>query len=261
MQRAEASSRAPRSAIRIPRLLQLLAELPDGETLSYLSKCSGTPKSSLHALLRALTRSGFLEHSEGRYVIGPESQKLASAIVAKRRFPNIAIPIVDALANETGESVFLARLAEDAPEAVYVYRADSPSALRFTVEVGSREPLYSTAVGRVLLAFQPAAWRERYLRRVKLAPRTSKTIRSKERLRGLIAEVRRRNCTTSLEEEIEGVAGIAAPILDRGGDLVAALVIGAPAARVRPRITALERQVRDAAGEISSLMGFLPLPS
>ena len=256
MQKAEAAARAPRSAIRIPRLLQLLAELPDGETLSYLSRSSGTPKSSLLALLRALTRSGFLQQSRGRYAIGPESQKLASAIVAKRRFPNIAIPVVDALANETGESAFLARLADDAPEVVYVYRADSASALRFTVEVGSREPLYSTAVGRVLLAFQPASWRERYIRRIKLAPRTSKTIRSKERLRRLIAETRRRNCTTSLEEEIEGVAGIAAPILEKGGDLVAALAIGAPATRAGPRLAALERQVREAADEISALMGY-----
>jgi DNA-binding IclR family transcriptional regulator len=236
--------------------LQLLAELPDGETLSYLSKCSGTPKSSLLALLRALTRSGFLEHSDGRYAIGPESQKLASAIVAKRRFPNIAIPIVDALANQTGESAFLARLADDAPEAVYLYRADSASALRFTVEIGSREPLYSTAVGRVLLAFQPAPWRERYISRVKLAARTPKTVKSKHRLRHLVAETRRRCCTTSIEEEIEGVACIAAPILEKGGDLVASLVIGAPAVRATPRIVALEKQVRDAASEISSLMGY-----
>lgn len=256
MQRAEPPARAPRSAARIPRLLQLLAELPDGETLSHLSKSSGTPKSSLLSLLRALTRSGFLQHSDGRYAIGPESLKLAAAIVARRRFPNIAAPIVDALANETGESAFLARLADDAPEAVYVYRADSASALRFTVEVGSREPLYSTAVGRVLLAFQPAPWRERYIDRVKLAGRTAKTIRSKQRLRHLVAETRRRWCATSLEEEIEGVAGIAAPILEKGGDLTAALVIGAPAVRATSKIATLEKQVRDAASEISSLMGY-----
>jgi DNA-binding IclR family transcriptional regulator len=67
--------------------------------------------------------------------------KPASAIVAKRRFPGTAIPILDALAHNTGESAFLARLADDAPEAVYICRADSTSALRFTAEVGSREPL------------------------------------------------------------------------------------------------------------------------
>jgi DNA-binding IclR family transcriptional regulator len=257
MQRAEAVARTPRSAARIPRLLQLLADLPDGETLAYLSKASGTPKSSLLSLLRALTRSGFLQHGEGRYAIGPQALKLASAIVAKRRFPNIAAPIVDALANETGESAFLARVADDdAPEVVYVYRADSASALRFTVEVGSREPLYSTAAGRVLLAFQPAPWRERYIDRVKLAARTAKTIRSKRALRRLVAEARRRSCATSLSEEIEGVAGIAAPVLEKGGNLVAALVIGAPAIRAIPRIATLEEQVCAAAAELSSLMGY-----
>ncbi len=256
MQRTEAFSGTPRSATRVPRLLRLLADLPDGETLSYLSKNSGTPKSSLLSLLRTLTRSGFLQHNEGRYTIGPESLKLASAIVAKRRFPNIAAPIVDALAHETGESAFLARLADDAPEAVYVYRADSANGLRFTVEVGSREPLYSTAVGRVLLAFQPAPWRARYISRVKLEARTANTVKSRRALRQLVAETRSRWCASSLEEETEGVAGIAAPVLETGGKLVAALVIGAPAVRAKSRIASLERQVRTAASEISGLMGY-----
>lgn len=257
MQGVEAAARAPRSADRIPRLLQLLAEMPDGETLAYLSRRSGTPKSSLLSLLRALTRSGFLQHSEGRYAIGPESLRLAFTIMAKRRFPSIAAPIVDALANETGESAFLARLADDAPEAVYVYRADSASALRFTVEVGSREPLYSTAVGRVLLAFQPQPWRERYISRVGLAARTAKTVKSRRVLRRLVAEARRGYCATSLSEEIEGVAGIAAPILETGGNLVAALVIGAPAVRATSKLSMLQKQVRNAAAEISSLMGYV----
>jgi IclR family transcriptional regulator, acetate operon repressor len=77
-------------------------------------------------------------------------------------------------------------------------------------------------------------------------------------LRHLVAEARRRHCATSLAEEIEGVAGIAAPILEKGGNLVAALVIGAPAVRAASKIPRLEKQVRDAASEISSLMGYAP---
>lgn len=256
MRQTEPPSRAPRSAARIPQLLRLLAELPDGETLSYLSKSTATPKSSLLALLRALTQSGFLQRRDERYAIGPEAVKLASAIVAKRRFPEIAIPIVDALANDTGESAFLARLADDAPEAVYIYRADSTSALRFTAEVGSREPLYSSAVGRVLLAFQSEGWRERYLGSVKLVARTPKTIKSKRRLRRMIEDIRRRHQALSFEETIEGVAGIAAPVFDRTGTLMAGLVIGAPASRALSKIPMLEARVRTAAAEISSLMGY-----
>ncbi|MGH7126406.1 MAG: IclR family transcriptional regulator, partial [Stellaceae bacterium] len=163
---------APRSATRIPQLLRVLADLPDGATLSSLSESSGTPKSSLLSLLRTLTQNGFLQRRDGRYTIGPEAMKLAAAIVAQRKFPDIAFPIVNTLANSSGESAFLASLAEDAPEAVYTYRADSANALRFIAEVGSREPLYCSAVGRVLLAFQPSDWREQYLRSVRLAART-----------------------------------------------------------------------------------------
>jgi DNA-binding IclR family transcriptional regulator len=104
-------------------------------------------------LLRALTQSGFLQCRGGRYGVGPEAVKLASAIVAQRKFPDVAIPLVDALALATRKSALPARLDPDASAAVYIYKAESRNALRFIVEMGSREPLYSSAVGRVLLAF------------------------------------------------------------------------------------------------------------
>lgn len=253
--------RAPRSAIRIPQLLRRLADLPSGATLSALSQSSDTPKSSLLALLRALTETGFVQHRDGRYSIGPESIRLASIIVARRRFPDIAIPVVNALAHVSGESAFLAQLANDAPEAVYIYRADSASALRFTAEVGSREALYCSAVGRVLLAFQSKAWRESYLRAVKLVPRTPRTIRSKRELHRIVEQVRRDCRATSFDETIEDVAGIAAPVFDRTGALLAGLVVGAPATRARSRVQALEKQVSDAALEISTLMGHGAVPA
>ena len=61
---------------------------------------------------------------------------------------------------------------------------------------------------------------------------------------------------TSLEETIEGVAGIAAPLFDGTGDLLAGLVIGAPTSRALSRIEMLEDRVSDAAAEISRLMGY-----
>jgi DNA-binding IclR family transcriptional regulator len=246
----------PRSATRIPKLLCLLAGQPAGATLSQLSERSGTPKSSLLALLRALTQSAFLQYRDGRYAIGPEAVKLASAIVSQRKFPDIAIPIVDALAMTTGESALLAQLDADAPEAVYIYKAESRNALRFIVEIGSREPLYSSGVGRVLLAFQPREWRASYLRRIKLVPLTPKTIKSKRELGRVLDSVRRHRLATSYEETIEGVVGIAAPVFDKNGDALAGLVIGVPMSRAVARIGVLERQVSEAASEISRLMGY-----
>ncbi len=160
------------------------------------------------------------------------------------------------LLRRRGESSLLARLDTDAEAAVYISRADSTSALRFIVEVGSREPLYCSAVGRVLLAFQPKAWRESYLGRVKLDPLTPQTIRSRRELGRLLAAIRRERLATSFEETIEGVAGIAAPVFDRSGAAIAGLVLGAPMSRVVNRIGPLQRQVADAAAEISGLMGY-----
>lgn len=251
-----ARQKPPRSATRIPRLLCLLAEMPDGATLSELSEASATPKSSLLALLRALTQSGFLQLRGSRYAIGPESVKLASSIVSHRRFPDVAMPVVDALSDATGESALLAQLASDTPAAVYVYVAHSKNALRFIADVGSREQLYASSVGRVLLAFQPKEWREDYLRRAVLEPITDRTVRTKGDLRRIVDAVRRERVATSLEETIEGVAGIASPIFDKAGNVLAGLVIGAPVTRVQARVPLIERMVKDAAEEISRLMGY-----
>jgi DNA-binding IclR family transcriptional regulator len=246
----------PRSATRIPRILCLLAGRPAGATLSELSERSATPKSSLLALLRALAQTGFVQHRDGRYAIGPEAVKLASAIVSQRKFPDIAIPTVDALAIATGESALLAQLDAEAASVVYIYKSESRSALRFIVEVGSHEPLYSSAIGRVLLACQPTGWRADYLRGIKLAPLTAKTVRSKRELGRLLEAARRNRLATSYEETIEGVVGIAAPIFDKSGEVLAGLVIGVPLARALPRIAILEMQVGEAAAEISRLMGY-----
>ena len=251
-----AAQPTPRSALRIPLLLSLLANEPEGATLSQISARIGTPKSSLLALLRGLTQSGFLHSREGRYAIGPEAVKLAAAILAQQKFPDLARPVVDALALATGESALLARLDLDAAAAVYLYKADSRNALRFIVEVGSREPLYSSAVGRVLLAFQPKAWRDLYLRRTKLVPLTAKTQTRKRELVRLLDAIRRDRLAASPEETIEGVTGIAAPVVDRSGEVLAGIVIGVPTLHALSRMAALQRQVKEAAVEVSRLMGY-----
>jgi DNA-binding IclR family transcriptional regulator len=247
---------SPRSAMRIPLLLSLLAGEPEGATLSQISARIGTPKSSLLALLRGLMQSGFLQNREGRYLVGPEAVKLAAAILAQHKFPDSARPMVDALAQATGESALLARLDPEADAAVYIYKADSRNALRFIVEVGSREPLYSSAVGRVLVAFQPREWRETYLRRTKLVPLTPKTETRKQELARLLEAVRQDRLAISHEETIEGVSGIAAPVFGRTGEVLAGIVIGVPTLRALSRLKELQHQVRDAALEISRLMGY-----
>ena len=91
-------------------------------------------------MLHDLVAAGFLDHRQGRYRIGGEAVKLASSIVARRAFPNVALPVVDALAESTGESAFLAELTADGESIVFIYKADSKNALRFMAEAeGGRQ--------------------------------------------------------------------------------------------------------------------------
>lgn len=249
------STPTPRAATRVLNVLQALAAEPGGMTLTEMSDAARIPKSSALALARTLADGGFLSALNGIYLIGPETMKLAATIAARRRFPELAAPTVRALAEATGESALLAELAADAPEAVYIHKAESENPLRFIVQIGTREPLYSSAVGRTLLAFKPQPWIEAYLRDTALLPLTASTVTSKKALREMLGKIRGEGVAVSIEETIEGVAGIAAPIFDERHEVVAGLVVGAPVSRVADRIGPIAERVIDAARTISILMG------
>jgi DNA-binding IclR family transcriptional regulator len=79
---------------------------------------------------------------------------------------------------------------------------------------------------------------------------------SKRELERLLASARRERMAISHEETIEGATGIAAPVLDKAGDILAGLVIGVPTSRTLSRMEKLQHRVGAAAVEISRLMGY-----
>lgn len=246
---------APRSPARMIAVLRLLAGYTDGLTLATLSDMSRIPKTTLLSLMRALTHIGYLRHVDGRYHLGVEAFKLASAIVGSRRFPNIARPVVARLAEDSGETVLLAELDLREMNVVYVDKAESRNALRFIAGIGERRPLYCSAGGKIMLASQSPEWVRAYLRRTKLVPFTPRTITRKAELLRVLERVRREQFATTIEETSEGVAGFAAPVFNDEGATIAALIIGGPVSRALPRSDDLEQLVRSAADEISRMMG------
>src|SRR3546814_15189035 len=77
------------------------------------------------------------------------------------------------LAERSGETVLLAVRDKQTATLTYVDLIESRNALRFTVAIGDRSPLYCTAGGRVLLASLPGVELRRYLRGLKTESRTA----------------------------------------------------------------------------------------
>ncbi len=212
-----------RSATRLVALFEALAKSEEGISLAELSATIAAPKSSLLGLLRSMVALGYMEHGRGLYRLGPKAFRLAADILAIRRFPNLVRPILQELAAKSGETVFLVVLDRAAQRMTYADIIDSPNPVRYTVPTGTTRPLYVSAGGQMLLAYQDPGWADSYIRSTRLEKLTQRTITDPEALRERLAAIRRDGFAISIGETVPGAAGVAAPIFNADGSVSAGL--------------------------------------
>jgi len=142
-----------------------------------------------------------------------------------------AQPVLDQVSAATHESCSLAIM--DGDEIMYVARSSSSTRIMsIDLGVGSRLPAHCTSMGRVLLANLMPDDLAAYLRRVKLAPYTNRTVVSKERLAETLADVRDAGYAI-VDQELEiGLRSIAVPVKDFRARVAAAINISVQAPRV-----------------------------
>jgi DNA-binding IclR family transcriptional regulator len=114
-----------------------------------------------------------------------------------------------------------------------------------TVKTGSSNPVYCTALGKAILAFQPDRVVERIISDIRFVPLTGNTITSKEALLSSLRMVRRRGYAIDNEELEAGVRCVAAPLLDESDFAIAAISASGPVSRVPvQRIPGIASQVQ-----------------
>ncbi len=241
----------PRSLTRLLGLFDVLAKSKDGMTLAELNQALKSPKSSLLNLLRPLVVDGFLACDNGRYRLGPSIFRLAANIMSVWNFSSTMRPYLEELAQISEESVYLGVLDTVGSVITYVDSIDSPKAVRFSVPVGAARPLFSTAAGRVLLAFGDQDWVDEYLRNTKITAFTPYTVTSRKALRDELENIRRTRISVSMGETFPESGAIAAPIFGADGKLIAAIAIGAPVSRLEPRLPELRPIISDIAARAS----------
>jgi IclR family pca regulon transcriptional regulator len=130
----------------------------------------------------------------------------------------------------------------------------SPLKVRYDRSRISVIPAYCTAMGQAMLAFQPERVVERYIAHCGFAPLTDRTITDPEVFRARLSEIRRRGWAINLEERFLGAVGIAVPILEPGGSVLAALNIGTVTARFERRRDDIVAALQDGAAYIAEQM-------
>lgn len=220
-------------------------------SLSELSRRAGLPLSTTHRIVGELARRGALERQEdGRYRVGLWLYEVASLSPRGMGLRESAMPFLEDLYEATHENVQLAVL--DAPEVVYVERISGRNAVSVVSRVGGRLAAHATGVGLVLLAHAPLEVQEQVLTGP-LKTYTPRTIASTERLRRVLADVRRDGFVIS-DRQVEMVSvSVAAPVYGPEDTVVAGISIVVPVSGVEPRT--LVPAVRAAARGISRSLG------
>jgi IclR family pca regulon transcriptional regulator len=162
--------------------------------------------------------------------LSPRILRLGYAYLSSTALPTRLQPFLERISEETGESSSAAVL--DGDDIVYIARSATRRIMSIGLGVGSRLPAYCTSLGRVILAHQPPEIIEAYLKRVRLEPRTPKTITDKDKLRTVL-EATKQQGYAIINEELEfGLRSIAVPLVQKNGQVTIGLNISAQAARV-----------------------------
>ncbi|MCV2487869.1 IclR family transcriptional regulator [Geodermatophilus sp. YIM 151500] len=201
-------------------------------TLTEIAERSGTPLTTTHRILAALTEWGALvRRSDGRYEIGRKLWDLGLLAPVEAELRVVATPFLMDVHTATRDTVHLA--VRDGRSALYVERISGRESVPVVSQVGSRLPLHATGVGKVLLAAAPDDVVEEVLRSA--TRQTRHTVVDPARLRREITDVRRRGFARTSEEMTLGASSVAVPVRvprPSGTDVVAAaLGIVVPSSR------------------------------
>lgn len=240
--------------MRVLKLFEAIAKSPDGMTLAELSSHLAAPKSSLLGLLRPLVASGHLSHAEGRYGLGHAIFQLSADIMAAHSFSKLVRHYMEDLMLRAGETVYLAAIDRETGQVTYLESVESRQAVRYAVPAGTVRPLYVSSAGRVLLAYQDAAWRESYIRGTKMTHLLTGAAIDKQWLREEIARIREAGVAVSINESVSGAAGVSAPILLPDGTATHCLLMAGPAERCQRELPRLKSLIREVAGRVSGVL-------
>ncbi len=167
--------------------------------------------------------------STQQYSLGSRVLTWAGVYSSNLDIRNVSLPYIQELYHATQETISLYVL--EGGERVCVERLESQQNVRIVARIGRRLPLYAGSAGKVFLAYLPPERRDEILAMTDFIPLTSKTIVDREILLAELNNVRKNGYAESYGEWLLDASGVAAPIFDEKGYILAALTISGPSQR------------------------------
>src|SRR6478736_6850070 len=212
------------------------------------------PKATAYRLVDWFISQGYLTREPGRrrLIVGPKLTKLAFGALSSSMRNDTPHVVLQRLVRTLNETCNIGTLLNG--EVVYLDRVEADHwPLRLHYTTGSRVPLHCSAIGKLYLALASSVRRRRLLQRLDLRRFTGTTLTDAARLEAELRQIRKEQVSFDREEYLVGVVCMAVPVIGSNGELLAALAIQAPAARMnvqtaRRHLPALRQAAEELAG-------------
>jgi DNA-binding IclR family transcriptional regulator len=193
-----------------------------------IAERTGLPRPTVTRLTYTLTRLGYLAYIARleKYQLAPSTLAIGYAALANMRIRQVARPYMQELADYADASVSLG--SRDRLNLIYVEHCRAKSAVMLRLDVGSRIPMATTAMGRALIAALPQHERDWLLSRIKReAGNRWPTIRTG--ITRAIKDFETRGFTMSIGDWQRDVSGVGVPLVPGDGSNIFVFNCGAPA--------------------------------
>jgi DNA-binding IclR family transcriptional regulator len=235
----------------------------DDDALSAhtISKRLNIPLSTTYRYLETLEESGFLTkaNDSNNYTLGCMGFQLGNIVAIQLRLVNTALPHMKSLASLSGETVFLVIIS--GWKTLVLETVETHRRIKLTVDPGSTQRLHAGAASKILLAYQKESFIDSLFQKVVLTKYTENTPTDPMVIREELRTIREQGFAFSCQEVDLGACGIAAPIFDGRGKVMAGIVAAGPKERFseesKPRLI---QMVKDTAKRISHDLLYLPPP-
>lgn len=224
-------------------------------SLEEITQSVGLAKTTVHRLLYSMKKIGYVDQHEltGEYMLAPKLFELGRPVLPYQRVATMAKPLLENLRLRCGESVHVGVL--DKGLITYIAVVESQNPYRCAAVAGEYSYAHSTALGKCLLAHLPESEIEDIIRDHGLPKLARNTITNGTQLIEELRYVRQEGVATNIEENIDGVICVAAPIRDHSGMTVAALSVSGPAIRMELILDVIKQEVKRVAARISGMLG------
>lgn len=210
------------------------------------------PPSTVHGIVKSLQQHGLVakEPNGNRYMLGPALLKLSNVYLDTLDVRARAMRWTRELAKRTGLSTRLG--AEFFDEVLIIHHNRRPDGTQQMPETGLSIPAHASAMGKVLLAYNPRHADE--LLAKPLRSLTGDTVTDPAQLITQFALIVERGIAAEEDEAVLGESSIAAPVVDRSGSVIAAVAVVLPSSEWPPEDNVLN-DLRETARNISRELG------